>query len=556
MAGYGIGKFISGMVQGGELRHRWQDRKRSQALEDEDRALAKEDRARRIALEDERMAAWRADRDYLSAERGYAQKERSRAEAERAEREALFADAEAAASQAANQSLGEALEAQAGAAPAPVEPPVAGPVPTPGYRMPRPQQAAPGAAPPVEDAPPAIAPAPPEAKPAKPTPRAPGTPGVAPSDLLVGDPSISPMASDLAQINESPMLAGRGIQRPAPVAVAAAAPAPLEARPNMPGAAAADDAPATPPRPTMPEPPPRGVSEAAKPAPAPGAAAASEPAAAAPRAPVPSAAPDSPVPPVTPSVETAVATARVIRPTTPAKARTYDEEFIEAYREEQVPKIVRYYLSKGDTASADSFQKWASDGATQQGMRAWGRAVASATVGDEDGFLDNLVEAYNTAGYYDDGLSVIRDRSGFIRGDEGSITGAFITYRDDATGEEGTQRFENISDLYRLGVNFLSPEAVFEQGMEMVKAADEAAAEAMEHERALELEAVKAGAKQKTTAQILDEEVESLRSNDLSGQFASLPIEEQIAKAVESLRAKQAALAGAGAGAFVAAPGE
>ena len=77
---YGIGGFVSGLVEGAELKNRWGDRKRRQKLEDEDRALSLEDRQlrledrqRRIALDDEKLGWARADR-------AIAQEERERAE--------------------------------------------------------------------------------------------------------------------------------------------------------------------------------------------------------------------------------------------------------------------------------------------------------------------------------------------------------------------------------------------------------------------------------------------------------------------------------------------
>lgn len=266
------------------------------------------------------------------------------------------------------------------------------------------------------------------------------------------------------------------------------------------------------------------------------------------RAMVPSAAPGDPTP-TTPSIEIAAETsgapqlaARSVTPGAAAEASQGPESFIQRYREVAVPKIVEHYLGKGDLERATAFQKWADDGATADGMKAWAKGVQAAAAGDEDGFLDNMVGAYNATGYFDDGYQVVRKDSGFTRDESGTITGARLTFKNQQTGAISSRVFEDVEDIYRMGVNFLSPEAVFEYGQEQLAAAGEAQAKEAAHERAIEIEVLKAqltGKGAPDYRKAISETVKTLMETDMSGQFAALPPEQQVAQAVEIVKAQE-----------------
>lgn len=270
------------------------------------------------------------------------------------------------------------------------------------------------------------------------------------------------------------------------------------------------------------------------------------------RALTPSAAPNPDQPVTTPSIDVAAATApgpvseagpvrgiaKVPKNATPAQ-RT--KSFMQTYIEVAVPEIVRGYLEKGDIETAMQFDTWARSEQTRAGMTSWAKGVHAASIGDETGFVTNMIEAYNADGYFDDGYSIAAEGSGFTRNAEGEIIGARLTFQDQS-GQTFTKDFDGEEDLYRMGVNMLAPESVFEQGLAALAAEDERRAAELEHERALELQSVKAGAQAKTPADQVAAARKLLMKNDW--QFTERPPEEQTKMILAQIEADQRAAQG------------
>lgn len=300
----------------------------------------------------------------------------------------------------------------------------------------------------------------------------------------------------------------------------------------MPGAS-----PATPARPV---PPGAGGEPSAAPG-VPGAALAS--ASPPPKAMVPSDVPNAAQAPVTPSVEIAAATSGRVdtngmrrerslstpaKPDTPSESQVKARTFMQIWRKEAVPEIVNHYLKRGDLERAKAFDTWAKSEDTREGMEAWAKGVHAATAGDEEGFLDSMIDAYNADGYYDDGYEIDRKGSGFTKSPKGDIIGGQITLRDKRTGATRVQTFDDTEDLWEMGVNQLSPESVFETGLAQVESArafeKTQAEEELKHQRAIELEGVKAGFKGKTPEEEIAATYEALSKEDPMGNgFNALP---------------------------------
>lgn len=138
--------------------------------------------------------------------------------------------------------------------------------------------------------------------------------------------------------------------------------------------------------------------------------------------------------------------------------------FVAAYQKEKIPAIVEHYLRNGEVEKAKAFQEWSDDSEVRAGMKSWAKAGHAFSVGDGEGFLDNLAEAYNVRGYADDGYSVDRSKSQLVYGNNGELLGAQITFIDDGTGREFVQNFEGINDLMAVGWGMLAPEKQFEIG--------------------------------------------------------------------------------------------
>ena len=223
-------------------------------------------------------------------------------------------------------------------------------------------------------------------------------------------------------------------------------------------------------------------------------------------------------------------------------AEAHVGDFMSYYQKEAVPQIVEHYLKTGRPEAAQTFQSWAQDQATKAGMAAWARGVRAAAAGDESGFLDNMIEAYNSEGYFDDGYDIDRKRSKFTRDADGTVTGAVLAFRDQATGKTFERTFDDISDIYELGTDFLSPEKVFEYGMGQIEAAAKAQQDELTQQRKIELEVFKAQARAQQTPQArIEEAFKTLSESDLT--FAQLPPAEKAAKALEFIQSQDAAAA-------------
>ena len=216
-------------------------------------------------------------------------------------------------------------------------------------------------------------------------------------------------------------------------------------------------------------------------------------------------------------------------------AATHVADFMTYYQREAVPMIRDNYLRNGDVAKAQAFDSWARDDSSRRGQAAWARGVRAASVGDEEGFITSMIDAYNSDGYFDDGYEIQRRGSELIRDDEGNITGARLTFKDQETGQTSTRDFNDIGDLYEFGVNFLAPENVFEYGIGQIQAAQTA-------QRQLELARVRAAERSvQTPQQRVAAVTKTLAENDPG--FASLPPEEKSRKILEQIQMEDSAAA-------------
>lgn len=521
-----IGGFTKGLVAGGSLGLQWQDRKRRQKLEDEDRELRKEDRALRLedrAFQRERLAKedeWRAEeRNYTREERAYSRAERER---ERAEKDAI--------KKVNTDAYNAAKEAQQAAIDANSQPLIEGDAPMPPMGL----SGATGVAP-ARPASRGVTPAPAGLAGRGMRPAGPPVPGAV--DPAVGAPPPLP-ATDQPQEPYGRARIGLGTVLTNPPAAAPQPPAPGMTPIQAPGGYPASGG-------QQPAPPVRGMGrQPTPPAPmpmpdgTPGPATAPNGLA---RAPVPSAA-DGPA--VTPSVEVAAAAADSA-PKGQKIVKTA-EDFLTHYRETAVPMIVDHYLSTGNVEMAEKFQVWADSKETQAGQLAWGRGMIAARVGDAEGAFENFAEAFNTDGYFEDNYEVDMSASGLVKNGSGEIGGAYITVKDRDTGESQKIEFGSLEELTEFASLALSPEAVWEQGVENIKAAEELRKEELEHQRALEIKEVEAGYraadKTKTLPERIREESKVILENDPSA--ASLSPEELAQKALANVQAQEQAAAG------------
>lgn len=151
------------------------------------------------------------------------------------------------------------------------------------------------------------------------------------------------------------------------------------------------------------------------------------------------------------------------------------------YMKNTAPKLQQYWLSQGDPQKADAFGKWIQDSNVQQGMKYSAAFMRAAQLGDDQAAADNLVKMYNQPGYFEDGMSVVNHK--ILRGKDGSNAGMEITLKNSKTGEETTQTFNSMADVYKMGLQFASPDTVFSYGMKQLEAGQNAAAAGAKEQR-------------------------------------------------------------------------
>ena len=147
-----------------------------------------------------------------------------------------------------------------------------------------------------------------------------------------------------------------------------------------------------------------------------------------------------------------------VRATAQAAVRRFDEDGIR--------RLEQFFIRNGDFEKARQWREFATAANTQAAMTKWVEAMTYWQMNDEDGFLDAMAEVYNAKGYYEDGLTVLREGTSFQRDDAGNVIGATITFRDGDSGDTFRRTINGPRDLIGAAIiGALSPEQVFERGM-------------------------------------------------------------------------------------------
>ena len=230
------------------------------------------------------------------------------------------------------------------------------------------------------------------------------------------------------------------------------------------------------------------------------------------------------------------------------------KDFSHYYRTVAAPQIMEGFGASGDIEKAQAWAKWMDDAEVQAGIEAYGSAIQAAQVGDEQGFIDSIADAYDMPGYYGDGYTIDRKATGFKKDAKGNIIGATIGFKD-SSGKVETIDVGSEQDLYRLGTSVMAPETVFEESYARVKASEAAAAENAGKEADLQrdmakdankamLDARTKGGELSADQKRIDKMMEVLSGTDL--KWSSYPPEVQAAKAKAAIDAADAVLGGAG----------
>lgn len=150
------------------------------------------------------------------------------------------------------------------------------------------------------------------------------------------------------------------------------------------------------------------------------------------------------------------------------------DDFIDHYMEVGAPMVLQRMLERGDIEGVQEFQAFLDEQKTRSGMKAWAKAAVAAKVGDMDTFAKEIVRAYNTLDYFGDDTVIVEEQSGFTYADDGTITGAILTFKDVNSGKTYQQTFDSPDDLVGLGIDMLAPEQAFEAYRQRAAAQQEA----------------------------------------------------------------------------------
>ena len=153
--------------------------------------------------------------------------------------------------------------------------------------------------------------------------------------------------------------------------------------------------------------------------------------------------------------------------------------FMDYYMKTSAPKIMEHWASTGQLDKVQAFGKFMEDEGVKKGVKAWAGAVRSFQLGDSKGFKDNLMKAYNQAGYFDDGYTASNIKD--VKNDKGDLLGYAITFKD-KDGNETTQNYDGDS-VARLGLQAMAPDQVLSYGLDQLKQASAAQAQIAKEQR-------------------------------------------------------------------------
>ncbi|MGP9790704.1 hypothetical protein [Roseinatronobacter sp. NSM] len=160
--------------------------------------------------------------------------------------------------------------------------------------------------------------------------------------------------------------------------------------------------------------------------------------------------------------------ARALRPgSQQAPNRTQVREsarrVVKRFEDHDIERIESFYVQQGDFAKAKAFRDWAGAANTRRGMEKWAEAMTYWGMNDDENFLDAITQVYNSQGYYDDGLTAVREGTSFEFDQQGQIIGATVTFRDESTGQTFRQQINGPRDLIGSAIiGALAPESVFD----------------------------------------------------------------------------------------------
>lgn len=153
------------------------------------------------------------------------------------------------------------------------------------------------------------------------------------------------------------------------------------------------------------------------------------------------------------------------RPMTEGQRNEMADSYMESYRKNGAPLVMRELVRQGRIEEAEKFDQFIRSQQAQEGMDHWMRGVVAAQAGDIDTAADSLMDAYNSSGYFADGYEIDKQNTSLIKDESGEVVGINLSVRNIATGEVINQT-DTITGFMEKAIWMTSPEKAFEAAME------------------------------------------------------------------------------------------
>ena len=153
------------------------------------------------------------------------------------------------------------------------------------------------------------------------------------------------------------------------------------------------------------------------------------------------------------------------RPMTEGQRNEMADSYMESYRKNGAPLVMRELVRQGRIEEAEKFDQFIRSQQAQEGMDHWMRGVVAAQAGDIDTAADSLMDAYKSSGYFADGYEIDKQITSLIKDESGEVVGINLSVRNIKTGEV-INPTDTITGFMEKAIWMTSPEKAFEAAME------------------------------------------------------------------------------------------
>lgn len=152
-------------------------------------------------------------------------------------------------------------------------------------------------------------------------------------------------------------------------------------------------------------------------------------------------------------------------------------------------EITQKAIEAGNMEPAKAYKPWLANQKVQAGVRHFADAVGKFGVGDVEGAITSLNDAYNSKGYLDDGRQA--RIVGVKRDEGGKPISADVEFTNETSGQKHVEHGVDVNQIFHQAVAMLAPDQVVDYGLKQIQAERNAAAAQANDRRALELDIAK-----------------------------------------------------------------